>query len=255
MLKKLNFSTTLLVIFIFTNIKAQEVVKDTTKHNFYYEQGINCTQFVKQYLTFNESFTSNMPYLITGNIGFKRIGLRYGINYQISESDNNTSGSSSSSSGGSSIAPPTVNQSNSVAFDNRVGFYYRKSYFKRLNLNIGIDYLIGSSVIKTKSENTQTGSIFTTLTKSETRTSTKSSGYGVSLAINYKIWKSISIGTEAALYYISGTSRIEGSSFVSETPIIPFSTYSYLSQEIKGKTTFNDTQIRVPMTLYIYVKL
>lgn len=136
--------------YIFINTNAQELVKDSTQRSFYYEQGINCTQFVKQYLSFNENFSSNMPYLLTGNIGFKSIGLRYGTNYQISQSDNSSSGTSSSSSGISTVTPPSVNQKQLVTVDYRIGFYYRKNYFKRLNLNVGIDYLISNALVKTR---------------------------------------------------------------------------------------------------------
>lgn len=253
---KLNCTFFVFLLFLFTvNVKAQEAIKDSTQKKFYYEQGINCTQFVKQYLSFNESFSSNMPYLITGNIGFKSIGLRYGTNYQISQSDNSATGTSSSNSGPSTVTPPSVNESNSVSIDNRIGFYYRKSYFKKLNLNVGIDYLLSNALVKTKNENTTVNSFSTNLTKTNTKTSTKSTGYGFVLAVNYKVWKSISIGTEAALYYVAGTSRQEGYSFVSETPSSPFGTYTFVSQDVTGKTTFKETQIRIPLTLYVYVKL
>jgi hypothetical protein len=245
----------LILIVFFTSVsllKAQIVTKDSTQKKFYYEQGINCTQFVKQYLSFNETFSSNMPYLLTGNIGFKNIGLRYGTNYQISNSKNNSSGSSSSSSGGSTSSPPLIAESNSITIDNRVGFYYRKIYFNRLIFNFGLDFLISNALVKTKNESTQVQSTSTTLTKSDTKTTTNSMGYGPFLAFNCKVWKNISLGTEAALYYVSGTSKQEGSSFVSETS--PFNPYSFVQQEVQGKTTFKETQIRIPLTLFVYFK-
>ena len=237
-----------------SSIKAQTVSPDTTSKKFYYEQGINCTQFVKQYLSFNDNFSSNMPYLLTGNIGFKKIGLRYGTNYQISNNKNNTSGSSSSTSGGITITPPLISESKSIAIDNRIGFYYRKVYFKRLNLNIGLDFLISSSQLKTISESTQVGSNSITLTKSNTKTTSNSMGGGAFLALNYTIWKNISIGTETAIYFINGTSKQEGYSFISETPTSTFGTFSSLDQTVNGKTTFKETQIRIPLTLYVYFK-
>lgn len=250
----LKTKSNLLLIAFFTSItviNAQVVTADSTHKKFYYEQGINCTQFVKQYLSFNETFSSNMPYLLTGNIGFKKIGLRYGTNYQISNSKNNSS-SSSSSSGGSSSSPPLIAESNSINIDNRVGFYYRKLYFNRLSLNIGIDFLISNALVKTKNESTQASGTSTTVTKSNTKTTTNSKGYGPFMALNYKVWKNISLGTEAALYYISGTSKQEGSSFSSETSA--FLPYSFVQQDVQGKTTFKETQIRIPLTLFVYFK-
>jgi hypothetical protein len=244
----------ILIVFSLTAIvlKAQNTATDTINKKFYYEQGINCTQFVKQYLSFNETFNSNMPYLLTGNIGFKKIGLRYGTNYQISNSKNNSSSSSSSSSGGSTSSPPLIAESNSINIDNRVGFYYRKMYFNRLSLNIGIDFLISNALVKTKNESTQVSGTSTSETKSNTKTTTNSKGYGPFMALNYKVWKNISLGTEAALYYISGTTKQEGSSFSSETS--SFLPYSFVQQEVQGKTTFKETQIRIPLTLFVYFK-
>lgn len=255
----MSLKTSLILTFLIAKslsnpLQAQEIAEDTTQKAFYYEQGINCTQFVKQYLSFNENFSSNMPYLITGNIGYKKIGLRYGANYQISSSKNNTSGSSSSNIGGNTISPPSVAEQNSVAIDYRVGIYYRKTYFKRLNLNVGLDYLMSNALVKTKNESTQIGGTSTSLTKSSTKTTTKATGYGFFLALNYTVWKNISLGTEAALYYVSGTSKLEGTSFSSDTPTSVFGTYTYVNQETSGKTTFGDTQIRIPLTLYVYFK-
>jgi hypothetical protein len=234
--------------------EAQELPKDSTSRKFYYEQGINCTQFVKQYLSFNDNFTTNMPYLLTGNIGFKKIGIRYGTNYQISNSENNISGSSTTNTGISTNTPPSINETNSIFIDNRIGFYFRKVYFKKLNLNVGLDYLISSAIVKTKNENTQIASTSINLTKSDTKTTTNSTGYGIFLALNYTVWKNISLGTEAALYYVSGTSRQEGSSFSSQTPTSPFGTFTFVEQQASGKTTFGATEIRIPLTLYVYFK-
>ncbi len=252
--KTILFLSLSILVATVTNTQGQEASKDTTTKKFYYEQGINCTQFVKQYLSFNENFNSNMPYLLTGNIGFKKIGLRYGTNYQISNSKSNTSGTSSSSSGISTITPPLIAENNTVSIDNRIGFYYRKVYFNRLNLNVGLDYLISTTIVKTKSESTQVGSTSTNLTKSNTKTTTNASGYGAFLALNYKVWKNISLGTEAALYYVNGTTKQEGTSFTSETPVSSFGTYTYLDQSVSGKSTFKETQIRIPLTLYVYFK-
>jgi hypothetical protein len=252
---KTNFILSLAILFATDiNLQAQELSKDSTSKKFYYEQGINCTQFVKQYLSFNDNFSSNMPYLLTGNIGYKKIGLRYGTNYQISNSKSSTSGTSSSSSGISTITPPLISESNTVAIDNRIGFYYRKVYFNRLNLNAGVDYLISTTIVKTRNESTTIGGTSTNLTKSNTKTTTNARGYGAFLALNYKVWKNISIGTEAALYYISGTTKQEGSSFSSETPLSAFGTYTYVDQSVSGKSNFKETQIRIPLTLFVYFK-
>lgn len=242
------------VITIASVAQSQELSKDSTSKKFYYEQGVNCTQFVKQYMSFNETFNSNMPYLLTGNIGFKKIGLRYGTNYQISNSKNNTSGSSSSSNGTPTITPPTTNESNSVIIDNRIGFYFRKWYFKKLSLNFGLDFLISNSLIKTKVESSEVGGSSTIFSKSDTKTTSTSSGYGPFLAVNFKVWKSISIGTETALYYVSGTAKQEASLFSSSTPTSPFGTYTFVTQEQSGKTSFGGTEIRIPLTLYLYFK-
>ena len=252
-----KISKIVLVTFLtFTAINslAQSTAIDSTQRNFYYEQGINCTQFVKQFLSFNENFATNMPYLLTGNIGYKNIGLRYGTNYQISNSKNNTEGSSSSNTGTPTITPPSVDELSSITIYNRLGIYFRKIYFKRLNLNFGLDFLISNSFVKTKTESSQIGISGTTLTKADTKTSTKSMGYGPFMTINYNVWKNISLGTEAALYYLSGSSKIVASSYVSNSPNSPFGTFTYLSQESSGKTAFGGTEIRIPLTLYVYFK-
>lgn len=253
-IKTTLFTCLFMVGLFISNAQAQDVAKDSTSKKFYYEQGLNCTQFVKQYLSFNENLSSNMPYLLTGNIGYKNIGLRYGTNYQISNSSNNSEGISSTNTNPAIITPPTVNEQSSVDIDNRIGFYYRKTYFKKLNLNIGLDYLISNSLIKTKTENTQVNSSGSTVSKSDTKTTSKSTGYGPCLAVNYKVWKNISIGTEAALYYFSGTTKQEASSFTATTPNSSFGTYTFISQEESGKTTFGGTEIRIPLTLYVYFK-
>jgi hypothetical protein len=253
-LNKIFFMICISCFGIIDDAAAQNLSNDTISKKFYYEQGVNCTQFVKQYFTFNETFNSNMPYLLTGNIGYKKIGLRYGTNYQISNNKNTTDGSSSSSNGPSTINPPTTNELNSVTIDNRIGLYFRKWYFKRLSLNFGLDFLISNSIIKTKSESSQTGGTVITYAKSDSKTTSQSTGYGPFLAVNYKVWKSISIGTETALYYISGTSKQEATSFTSFTPNSPFGIYSYTSQDQSGKTTFGSTEIRIPLVLYLYFK-
>lgn len=68
-----------------------------------------------------------------------------------------------------------------------------------MNLNFGLDFLISNAFIKTKSVSSQTTASGTTLTKSDTKTTTKSMGYGPFMSINYNLWKNISVGTEAAL--------------------------------------------------------
>jgi hypothetical protein len=247
----------LLVCLVSINLKktnAQDISTDTTSKKFYYEQGINCTQFVKQYFSFNETFNSNMPYLITGNLGFKKIGLRYGTNYQISNNKSTTDGSSGSSGGQTTISPPTTNELNSVIIDNRIGIYFRKWYFKRLNLNVGLDFLISNSTIKTRDESSLIGGSVTTYSKTDTKTISQTTGYGPFLTINYRVWKNISIGTETALYYISGTSKQEASSFNSFTPNTPFGTYSFTTQNQSSKATFGSTEIRIPLSLYLYFK-
>jgi hypothetical protein len=252
---KTNYLLTVSLSILFLNqLQAQEAANDSTKQAFYYEQGINCTQFVKQYLSFNDNFITNMPYLLTGNIGFKKIGLRYGTNYQVSNSKNKTSGSSSTNTSPGSISPPSLDQQNSVVIDNRIGFYYRKYYFKRLSVNIGLDFLLSNSVIRVKTESTQVNSSGSTLSKSDLKTISNSMGYGPCLAVNFKVWKSISLGTEAALYYFSGSSTQEASSYSAFTPSTPFGTYTFVNQEESGKTTFGGTEIRIPLTLFVYFK-
>jgi hypothetical protein len=201
------------MLFFCCESEAQTNNADTLKRNFYYEQGLNCTQFVKQYLSFNENSITNMPYLLTGNIGYKMFGLRYGVNYQISGNDQKTSGSASSNTNPFIIVPDQINESNSTFVDARVGAYFRKYYFKRLNLNIGADYLYATEVTKTKVEESEQDGNSVTVTSTETKSTTNSNGFGVFLAVNYRVWKNISIGTESALYYITGNTTTEGSSF------------------------------------------
>ena len=152
------------------------------------------------------------------------------------------------------IIPPSVEELSSVAIEIRVGIYYRKMYFKWLNLNFGLDFLISNAFIKTKSESSQTTASGTTLTKSDTKTTTKSMGYGPFMSINYNLWKNISVGTEAALYYVTGSINQTGSSNDSNAPNSPFGTYTYVSQEQTGKTTFSGTEVRIPLTLFVYFK-
>lgn len=245
----------LLVTLYFQHGWSQTTDQDSTQKKFYYEQGLNCTQFVKQYLSFNEGLISNMPYLLTGNVGYRKFGFRYGANYQISQTKNTSEGSSTSGNV-TSVSQPTTNENNLMAMDLRAGLYYRKTYFKRLSISYGLDFLIANQEIKTKTQGSVVSGSTTTVTVSETKSNSTGIGYGPAIALNFKVWKNLLLGTEAALYYISGTSSQEGSSnSTSTTNLGGVNTSTFLIQTSKSKGSFGNTELRIPLTLFLYIRI
>lgn len=140
--------------------------------------------------------------------------------------------------------------------DLRAGLYFRKTYFKRLSISYGLDFLIANQEIRTKTQGSVVSGSTTTVTVSETKSTSTGIGYGPALALNFKVWKNLLIGTEAALYYISGTSTQEGSSnSTSTTNLGGVNSSTFLIQTSKSKGSFGNTELRIPLTLFLYIKI
>lgn len=244
-------------------IKAQStqdsviVINDTTKIKspkkkriFFYEQGINCTQFVKQYFSLTPTTINNLPYLLVGNMVYGSVGLRYGLNIQnqaINESSSNTS-----------LLTP-VSPSNKINTDinginYRCGLFYHKQIGKRFSTNLGIDFI--NEVFKTtvKSDVSQTTGNTTINTISTATTKSTSIGGGPIMAIQYYFTPKVSIGTETCLYITSSEKEQK-----SENTITMISTglggmNSVSTNNIEDKTKEGGTNIIIPLSLFFYIR-
>ena len=123
--------TLAVALFYFTfSTSAQEAKPtdygDYSDKEFFYEQGLNATQFAKQYLSFNSLNANSLPYLFTGNLVYKHVGFRYGFNVV-----NATTNSSADPTGANAIFnSANTDKSKSSTYNTRGGFFTIKDYQK-----------------------------------------------------------------------------------------------------------------------------
>lgn len=185
---------------------AQEAESIIENKTFYYEQGINVSQFIKQYASLNSASVANLPYLITGNIGYKRFGLRYGANYVI---DNV-----------STFTPADPFSSNTTSIDEkqksstgyfRLGVFHSKNFGKRWRALYGLDYAMTmgttSSDSKTTSSNNGNFNTFSSETSANSSSKLNLMGGGPFLSVQFFVNKNCSIGTELSYYYMFGDNK------------------------------------------------
>jgi len=259
-LKRLNVAMLMATIFT-SNLLAQETPSkpengDYTDKTFFYEQGLNCTQFVKQYLSLNATTNTNLPYLFTGNFVYKKIGLRYGFNF------NNSRASTSQDPTGTNTAFNTPNTTKTLTnvYDARVGVFYYKRLSRRFITNIGVDFLYLNSYIKTSSFNsTSSGTFSSSTTNSDLKTVATGLGCGPFISIQYFIAPRVSIGTESAIYYSMSSSNQSGNSTSTITQTINtgsgfFTQTSSTSTTNKNSSKDSGTNLIVPLNLFVYFR-
>ena len=245
-----------LVLFLFIlsslSLNAQYILtaKDSAFANkrFYYEQGINFSQFAKQYLSFNNStFVSNLPYLLTGNLVYKQIGFRYGINATL----NNTSTKDDNSST-AGANPTNTSDTKSSSIDFRSGFFYYKRIAKRLVANAGADFVYStlSSKIETEQSTSFSPGVSTT-TLSKLNINNGSIGFGPFVSVQYFILPKFSIGTESSYYFYKETSSQTGES---RTETNSFGVVSTTSQSTSTKSNTTRSEIKVPLNIFLYIR-
>lgn len=245
-----------LVLFLFVlsslSLSAQTafISKDSSfiDKKFFYEQGISFSQFAKQYISFNNStFTSNLPYLLTGNLVYKQIGFRYGINATL----NNTSTKDDNTSTAGTNPTNTIDTKNS-GLDFRSGFYYYKRITKKLVANAGADFVY--STLNSKIETEQFTSFspgVNTKAISKLNINNYSAGFGPFISVQYFILPKFSIGTESSYYFFMETSSQAGESSITTDN---FGTISIISQSTSTKSNITRSEIKVPLNIFLYIR-
>jgi hypothetical protein len=247
--------------------KSSEENKDIPEKKFFYEQGINCTQFVKQYLSFNSINISNLPYLFTGNVVYKPFGFRYGFNYIM----NNSEDLGETTSLNNPTPDNDTKKITSNLFTGRMGLFYYQRINKKFVVNYGLDFLISkdytlsqtnNSTYDVNSSGSQTTTI-TTATKSTSKTTVNSTGGGPFIGVQFFFNKNISIGTESSIYIVSSETKqnltrdfysqsITSYSVWQGIPTSISTTNNSSSQEIKSKQS--NTNINIPLNLFCYIR-
>jgi hypothetical protein len=262
---------TLFLVFITNLVFSQaedkkEEPKEYIDKKLFYEQGINCTQFIKQYLSLNTLNTSNLPYLLTGNVVYRNFGLRYGLNYIMNNSEN--LGKSTS------LSNPLPNDETqkivSNLFTGRVGLFYYQRVNRKFIVNYGLDFLFSKDYTLNQTNNStfnvsNSGSqntTITTVTKARSKTLVNSLGGGPFIGIQYFFTKNVSIGTESSIYLIdSETNQTISNDFFSQT----LTTFNFqggqnnttivstnTSQDLNSKQT--NTNINIPLNIFLYIR-
>jgi hypothetical protein len=261
-----NLKSIVLIVFIsivslYTNAQNTQdsvvVINDSAsiqypkkKRVFFYEQGINCTQFVKQYLSLTPTTVNNLPYLLVGNMVYGSIGLRYGLNIQnqaINESTTNTSFTSP-------FAPTNRTNTNISATNYRAGVFYHKQIGKRFSTNIGLDFVLEESKTSVKADVSQTSGNTTINTISTATTKRNSIGGGPIMAIQYYFTPKVSIGTETCIYVTSTVMEQKTDNTVTTTSTGFGGINSVSSNTIEDKTKEGGTNIIIPLSLFFYIR-
>lgn len=242
---------TLTLLSLHSKSYSQEAESIFENKKVYYEQGLNITQFIKQYASFNNSSVNGLPYLVTGNIGFKKFGIRYGANYII---DNESTVTPSDPTSTNNTSVDEKNKLNNGNF--RLGFYHSKNIAKRWRLLYGLDYTMTLRKEVTSRHNvTSNSSSFSSFTSETTSNSTSKTmlmGGGPFLSIQFFINRSFSIGTEASYYYIFGESKDNSNSTTVNTNI-SFGNVDVTSTTSNFNTTqkISNAQTFIPSSLFI----
>lgn len=244
----------LLFLFVLSSLTLNAQIALTAKDSvfadkkFFYEQGISFSQFAKQYISFNNStFTSNLPYLLTGNLVYKHIGFRYGINAM----QNNTS-TKDDNSNTAGVSPTNTNDTKSSSVDFRSGLFYYKRLTKRLVANAGVDFVYSSfkSDIQTVLFTSFSPNAITT-SDSKLKVNNNSLGTGPFISIQYFILPKFSIGTESSFYYFMETSSQTGETITTDD----FSgVISTVTQNTSTKSKTTRSEIKVPLTIFLYLR-
>ncbi len=261
-----NFKSIVSIVFIgifsfYTNAQNKQdsviVINDSSsvqypkkKRTFFYEQGINCTQFVKQYLSLTPTAVDNLPYLLVGNMVYGSVGLRYGLNVQnkaINESTTNTSLNSP-------FAPTNRTNTDISLTSYRVGIFYHKRVGKRFSTNVGVDFISEESKTLVKADVSQTSGNTTINTISTATTKRNSIGGGPVMAIQYYFTPKVSIGTETCIYI---TSTVMEQKTDNTTTMISTGfggMNSVNTNSLEDKTKEGGTNIIIPLSLFFYIR-
>jgi hypothetical protein len=253
---KQKFTLAIAVLLISNyNYFAQETAKPESEEHadktFFYEQGLNCTQFVKQYLSFNASSVSNIPYLFTGNLVYKKVGLRYGVNAATSSTN-----SSVDPTGSNAFNTPTTDKLKSHQYDARFGLFYYKRISKKFTANMGADFIYTTGKTSRVQHSSGSNSGFSTFTSdSNSDTKIQSIGYGPFFSVQYFISSKVSLGTESAIYYSTSSSKQSATTSTLNT----FNNGFSVQQNFDTSTTNSSdkstaTNIFVPLSLFVYFR-
>lgn len=247
--------------------KNSEENKEILEKKFFYEQGINCTQFVKQYFSLNAISNSNIPYLFTGNLVYKPFGFRYGFNYIM----NNSEDLGTTTSLNNPTPDNDTKKITSNLFTGRMGLFFYQRLNKKFVVNYGLDFLISKDYTLSQTNNStydinSSGSqttTTTTATKSSSKTTVNSIGGGPFIGVQFFFNKNISIGTESSIYIISSeTKQNLNSDFYSQTiesfvgwqgPQTDITTINNSTNQEINSNQYN-TNINIPLNLFCYIR-
>jgi len=239
-----------LALSLIIKVQTAVAIKDSTSvdKKFFYEQGFNISQFAKQFVSFNNAtLNSNLPYLLTGNFVYKNFGFRYGLN-----AISNNSKSNANIDGSNSTNQPSSNVTKTSSLDFREGFFYHKQVAKKLVANMGIDLLASNSKsdITTHDFSSFSQANSTTFDSKVTST-TESYGFGPFISIQYFLLRKLSIGTETSFYYFIENNVQNAKSTTIDTNSLGT---NIISQTNESKGTAQRTEIKIPLTIFLYVK-
>lgn len=176
--------------------------------------GVNATTFIKQFVVLNNStLTQQSPFDVNGKflIGIKYtpallIGPRLGFGYSTNHTYSNNE---------------QQNNERSTDVDSRavrVGLELQQRISKRWTVYYGVDYINSKSSTATISTNSSTTNFpvpTTTITRTEIASSSKTTGGGPILGVQFNVNRWMCLGTETSFYY---TQNINGSKVTSSNP-------------------------------------
>jgi hypothetical protein len=174
------------VCILFLVFSIQSFANDSTISNrIKYEITANTTQFLKQFLSFNNSNLETNPYLVGFRVGknLHWMRLSYGIDYS-----SNTSNSQNSN-----------NKTTNNIQNARLGYQYEIPLNKSFSAFCGADLIYKYTENKTISSNSGFSS--------ENSTFNSGTGLGLNLAFQWNISKRIAIYTESYLQFLGSKGK------------------------------------------------
>lgn len=198
-MKKVITLTLILNVTLFLHAQTDTLFKGKTLR-IQGQIGVNITSFVKQFLVLNNTaVTQNSPFDVNAKflMGFKYvpsvlIGPRAGFGYSTSHNYSNNDLQNNERS------------SDDNARSLRLGLELQQILSKRWILCYGIDYINSTTSTSTVTTSTINNGFppVTTFTRTEIQSSSKSTGGGPILGVQFNLNRWVSLGTETSFYYL-----------------------------------------------------
>jgi hypothetical protein len=219
------------------NGQSDSTAKKTTQY-----LGLQANQLLRQIFNFGgNSIPVNNPYLINYSIvnSASNSGVNAGLGYNIDQSK------------GGDPTNSRENKSNSLFF--RVGYEKKLSFGKRWLMGLGADVLIENSKSETTSNTNLGGG------KSEIKTTSKQSGFGLGprCTLSYYITPRILVGTETTYYFKALKNNADVKSTTTNREVDPNT--GALRDVTRTETTktddkFKNLNLNLPAVLWLILK-